>query len=126
MAPTTSLVVRRLSALLCVAAGVALGILWFAIANSVEPFMPIDFRYYLNLFMEIGGIWGFLSWFVAARVRDRHLTLGGACCILGVPSFLLFLLSGNNDLLTTLVTIALFALAAIPSCVVAVRQQIKE
>jgi hypothetical protein len=118
--------VRSLTALLCVTAGVGLGTLWFEVANYFEPFMPVDFRYYFVLLMEIGAIYGFLSWFAAFLVQIGHVKLGGACCMLGVPSFFLFLLSGGNDLLTTLVAIALFTLAAVPSCVIAIRGQIKD
>jgi hypothetical protein len=45
-----ALVIHALTAVLSIAVGVAIGVLWFLIARAVEPFYPVDVRYYFNLY----------------------------------------------------------------------------
>jgi hypothetical protein len=57
---------RPLTAVLCTAAGVAIGVVWFVTARAIEPFYPADVRYYFNRYTEIGGVSGFF-WIIRLK-----------------------------------------------------------
>jgi hypothetical protein len=114
-----ALMIRTLTALLSIAVGVAIGVLWFRNARAIEPFYPVDVRYYFNLYTGIGAASGFFSWYMATLVTNRHVRLGRACLVLAIPFFLILLLALGENPLTARVVIVLFTLAVIPSCVVA-------
>ena len=48
--PKSNPMIRVLIALLSIAAGVAIGVLWFVFDRALEPFFcPVDARFYFNL-----------------------------------------------------------------------------
>jgi hypothetical protein len=107
-----------LAVLLSIALGFAFGAVWFMIENAIDPFLPLDVRFYFNLYTEIGAASGFFSWYMATLVGGGHVRLGCASLILAIPFLLAFLLSPGYAV------ILLFAMVAIPPCVVAgIRQR---
>jgi hypothetical protein len=113
--------VRALTALLSIALGVALGVVWFIIHGVLDPIPPPDVRFYVNLYAEIGAASGLFSWYMATPVEGRRVRLGSAMLVVAIPFFSIFLLSLNLNPLTACAVVAIFALAVIPSCVVAAR-----
>jgi hypothetical protein len=112
--------IQILAALLSIAIGVAIGALWFVTAQTIEPFYPIDVRFYFSLYAGIGAASGFFSWYVAMLVRSKHIRPGRACLVLAIPFFPIFLLSLNLNPVTALAVTVLFVLAVIPSFAVAI------
>ena len=118
----SSLISERLSsrgrlvlvALLSIAVGFAFGAVWFMIENAVAPFLPMDVRFYFNLYTGLGAASGVFSWYIAALVGRGHVRLGCASLILATPFLFAFLLSPGYA-----VTV-LFAMVAIPTCVATV------
>ncbi|MGB7732096.1 MAG: hypothetical protein WBL72_00240 [Thermoguttaceae bacterium] len=110
---------RTLTALLSIAAGIAIGALWFVCAQTIEPFYPVDVRFYFSLYTEIGAASGFFSWYIAMLVKDEHIRLRRGCFVLAIPFFPVLLLSLDLNPATALAVIVLFVLAVIPSCVIA-------
>ena len=115
--------IRASTALLSIALGVALGVVWFMIHGAIEPFLPLDVSFYFNLYTEIGAVSGFFSWYMATLVEGERVGLGCALFVLAIPFLPVFLLSLDLNPLTACVVMVLFALAVIPSCVVARRSR---
>ena len=102
------------TALLSIGLGIAFGAVWFMIENAINPFLPLDVQFYFNLYTALGAASAFFSWYMATLVAAGDVRLGCASLILAIPLLFAFLLSPVHPVML------LFALAAIPPCMVAV------
>ncbi len=105
------------TALLSIGLGFAFGAVWFMIENAIDPFLPLDVRFYFNLYTELGAASAFFSWYMATLLGAGHARLRCASLILVIPFLFAFLLSPGYA-----VTV-FFAMLVIPPCVVAVMRQ---
>lgn len=118
-----ALVLKALTAALSIVVGISVGVLWFVIARTCEPFHPQDVRFYFALYTDIGAASGLFSWYMATLVNGRRVRLGSALLVLAIPFLLIFLLSQSLNPFTAYVVVMLFMSVSLPSCVVAIRKR---
>jgi hypothetical protein len=105
------------TALLSIGLGFAFGVVSFRIENAIDPFLPLDVPFYFIVYTGLGAASAFFSWYMATLVGHGHVRLGCASLILAIPFLFIFVLSPGYPV------IVLFAMVAIPPCVVAVIRQ---
>jgi hypothetical protein len=106
-----------LTALASIGLGFAFGVVWFKIQDAVEPFHPLDVRFYFIVYTGLGTASAFFSWYMATLVDRGHVRLGCASSIVAIPFLFIFALVPGYAV------IVLFATVAVPPCMVAVMRQ---
>jgi hypothetical protein len=115
-----------LFAVVCVAAGFAVGLLWYVAVRAIEGFEdmhPMDVRFYFRLYSTIGGVSGFFAWYVATLVARNRIRTRSVMHIIAIPLMFIVVLAADRNPITAVVVILLAALGSLPTYIVVRRNK---
>jgi hypothetical protein len=107
-------------AVLCVVAGLALGVIWHFIVFAVDAsdeLHPLDVSFYWKLHLAIGGVSGGLAWYSAFLVEKHRIRPFSLAAILAIPLMFVFVLAIDKNPITAVAIIVLFAIGMIPTLI---------
>ena len=123
---STDIKMRVLFAVLCIVAGISLGILWHFVAFNVygdDDMHLLDVSYYWKLYLAIGGVSGGLAWYSALMVEKHHVRPFSLAAMLIIPLMFLFVLAIDKNPITAFAIIVLFGFGMIPTLLVMKKRQ---
>lgn len=114
-----------LFAVLCVAAGLVVGLLWYVVIWAIagEDMHPLDLSFYLRLYSTIGSLSGLLAWYVASLVARKRVRARSVACIIAIPLMFILVLAIDLNPLTAIVVILLFSLGSLPTYIAVQRKK---
>jgi hypothetical protein len=110
-----------LFAVLCVATGVAVGLLWYVTVRAIDGFKdmhPMDVNFYFRLYVSIGGVSGLFAWYLATLVARNRIRARSLVCIMAIPLMFILVLAADKNPITAVVVILLVAIGSIPMYIV--------